>query len=189
MSDTSAFSTNLPDATCERFGCPGCGEEVDVAMQVLGRLVRCPYCSTDFFASHEQSHLAVVDDSSPATEQADREIAFDKLRIKNYTALRMSAIRARSWWVIALCMLILVTVDMLGKAVIFLWVLRTWGIRPTVFVGVAAIAGMLARHAKRRTDEFQREIERSALPEPTTPPDFSTLSDGRDRWKDLENVR
>ena len=193
MPDESESSEDSIDPAIEdqprRFCCPGCEEEVDVSPQALGRLVRCPYCNTDFFASQEQSQLAVVDDTANAFAELDRQEAFDKLRIQKYTALRMSAIRARSWWIIGLCLSIVVFLDMLAKVAIYVAMVHRWGWWPTMDLLLAIGAAMCARHAKKRTADFKHEIDHSAIPEPTTPPDFSTLNDGRDRWKHLENVR
>ena len=176
-------------AAADRLTCPGCQEQVDIPPESAHQLVRCPYCNTDFFASHEQAHLLVVDDTPPNSAEIDRESAFDKLRIENYTALRMGAIRARSWWTIAQWMSILIVLDMLGKTIIEVSTLRQWGIFPTLRTAVVITGCFFARHAHRRAAEFKREIDRSALAEPTVPPDFSTLSNGSDRWKNLEDVR
>ena len=178
-----------PQASSPRLACPGCGEEVEVSPESAGQLVRCSYCNTDFFASKEQSHLQVVDDTAPAQAEQDREIAFDKLRIEHFTALRMGAIRARSWWLIAMCMCALIVLDMLGKVIVEISVNHHWGLWPTLRVGLAIAAGFSAKHAYQRAAQFKKEIDKSAIPEPTTPPDFSTLDNGSDRWKDLENVR
>jgi len=178
-----------PIASPNRFRCPGCDEEVEVSPESAGQLVRCPYCNAEFFASHEQSHLPVVDDTSPAATEADRETAFDKLRIENYTALRLGAIRARSWWLIGLCLAAVVVLDMLGKAVIFVWVFHQWGIEPTLGTLTAIGMAIFARHAWRCAAGFKKEIDRSAIPEPAAAPDFSTLQNGSERWKNLENIR
>jgi DNA-directed RNA polymerase subunit RPC12/RpoP len=172
-----------------RFRCPSCEEEVEVSPESAGQLVRCPYCNAEFFASHEQSHLPVVDDTPLAVTEPDRESAFDKLRIENYTALRMGAIRARSWWLIGLCLSGVVVLDMLGKSVIYVWVFHHWGIDPTLRIIAAAASAVFARHAYHRAAEFKREIDHSAIPEPAAPPDFSTLQNGSEQWKNLENIR
>ena len=172
-----------------QFNCPGCNEEVEVSPEFAGQLARCPYCKAEFFASHDQAHLAVVDDTSPEISPKDAEAAFDRLRIENYTALRMGAIRARSWWIIGLCLAALTFLDMIGKAVIFVWVFHRWGLDPTLRIIVAAGTVMFAKNAWRRAADFKREIDRSAISEPTAPPDFSTLSDGSQRWENLENIR
>jgi DNA-directed RNA polymerase subunit RPC12/RpoP len=179
----------MPDTGETRFHCPGCNEEVEVAPETVGNLVRCPYCNTDFFASPEHLHQPVVDDTASELAELDRQAAFDKLRIENFTALRMGAIRARSWWMIAMCLALLTALDMIGRAVIYVTVFRSWGVEPILRAVVAGSMLTFAKHARKRAADFKREIEQSAIPEPATPPDFSTLSDGVDRWKDLENVR
>jgi hypothetical protein len=188
-SDYNHFMSEATGEVPIRFHCPGCNEQVEVSPESAGQLVRCPYCNTDFFASHEQSHLPVVDDTSPETAELDRQSAFDKLRIENYKALRMGAIRARSWWLIGLCMSLLAGLDMIGKALIYISVFRQWGIEPVGRSVVAALMLMFAKHARKRAAEFKKEIERSAIPEPAAPPDFSPLNNGSDNWTNLENVR
>jgi hypothetical protein len=41
----------------------------------------------------------------------------------------------------------------------------------------------------RRAIVLHREATQSYLKDPTTTPDFSTLSDGSQRWKNLEDLR
>jgi DNA-directed RNA polymerase subunit RPC12/RpoP len=173
----------------QRLRCPGCGEEVEVSAESAGELARCAYCNTDFFASKDQSHLPVVDDTKSDIAEIDRQNAFDKLRIDNYAALRLSAIRARSLWLIGLCLAIFTEVSMLGGAIDYVRMSHRWGWWPSFELLIAVLAGRIAFFAWRRMQHFKREMDHSAIPEPDTPPDFSALGDGRDRWKDLENVR
>jgi hypothetical protein len=172
-----------------RLHCPGCEEEVDIAPEAAGRLVRCPYCNTDFFASAEQSHEPVVDDTSSEQLEQDRANAFDKMRIRNYMALRMSAVRVRSWWLIGFWTASLLMLDMAGRIAMYLVYFHRWGWSPTINLLIATGEFLFARHCRKRAAELKKEIDHSSIPEPTTPPDFSTLNDGTDRWKDLENVR
>jgi ribosomal protein S27E len=171
-----------------RLHCPGCGEEVDVAAESAGQLVRCPYCNTDFFASPEQSHLDIVDDTV-AVPEGPQEKAVDQNRVARLAALRLGNIRARSWWVIGLGICVMAFLDALRRAALYVLVLHHWGVWPTVDVAIALLAIRWALLCRRRAADLKIEIDRSAISEPATPPDFSTLSDGRDRWKNLENVR
>jgi hypothetical protein len=173
----------------ERFACPGCTEAIDVPAESAGKLVRCPYCNTHFFASAEQADQPVVDDTTPESTDIDRESAFNKLRIANYTALRMGAIRARSWWLIAMVLAILIVLDMMANAALYVAMFHRWGVWPTLRVVIGVLCTKFAAHAWRRAAALHREISKSAIPEPTTPPDFSTLDDGSDRLKQLENIR
>jgi hypothetical protein len=49
----------------------------------------------------------------------------------------------------------------------------------------AVIAG---GHFVARIVELNHELQQSALSEPEAPPDFSTLSDGSQQWKNLEQM-
>lgn len=172
-----------------RLHCPGCEEELDIPTDSAGQLVRCPYCNTDFFASAEQSHLEIVDDTPLPIHDQLPEDAFDKNRIALLVALRLGAIRTRSWWIIGFGISLMAIVDALRRAALYVNVLHLWGIWPTIDVIIAALAIRWGVFCRRRAHELKIELDRSKIPEPTTPPDFSTLNDGSDRWKDLENVR
>ena len=41
----------------------------------------------------------------------------------------------------------------------------------------------------RQVAALNRELRRPAVTEPEAPPDFSTLSDGSQRWKNLEDMQ
>jgi hypothetical protein len=41
----------------------------------------------------------------------------------------------------------------------------------------------------RQVAALNRELRQPALTEPAAPPDFSTLSDGSQRWKNLEDMQ
>jgi uncharacterized iron-regulated membrane protein len=184
--------TDLSDDTPQQVACPGCAKSVELTRDSATQLVRCPYCNTDFFASTDHSHLPVVDDTPPPAADADRDSAFNTLRIQQLTALRMGAIRSRSWWIMGFCMMMLTALNLIAKAAIYLALVHQPGWKPEWTPALELLAGLLAilfaRFAWRKAAAFKREIDRSALVEPTAPPDFSTLSNGSDRWKNLENV-
>ena len=175
-------------AGVDRFRCPGCDEEVDVPAEAAGELVRCPYCRTDFFADHNRSAAAVVDDTPAATE-ADREGELSTLRIRQVLALRRGAMKSRSMWVIAAFLAGTTALDFGVKAALYVRGVGGWGPRPTVFAAVVVVAVAFAGYALRRAAAFRRELDRTALPEPATPPDFGPLGDGADRWRLLDEVR
>jgi hypothetical protein len=172
-----------------RLNCPGCDEAVDIPTESAGLLVRCPYCNTDFFASEEHSHLAVVDDTAPPVEGALPDEVFNRNRIAMLAALRRGAIRTRGLWILSLGIGIVGTLDGVRRAAIYVLVLHHWGIWPTIDVVVSLLALRGAFYCRFRARQLKLEIDHSAIPEPTTPPDFTTLSDGSNRWKDLENIR
>ncbi len=173
-----------------RFRCPGCDEDVDVSADAVGQLVRCPYCNTEFFAADGQTHAAVIDDTPPAAD--DDGPPADELnaaRVRQLSALRLATLRTRSWWLIGLMLAALTGFDLLAKAAVYVWDRHAWGVRPTLFTAAGAAALALAALARRAAARLAREVAASALPEPTTPPDFTTLDNGADRWRRLHEVR
>jgi hypothetical protein len=148
-------------------------------------MVFCPYCNFEFPASAGQIDLQVVDD----TPEPDADSRVDALRIRHYAKLRMTAIRSRSWWMILQLFCLLCVVNLIAKTALLLWYERRWGLWPTVFAVLAIAASYLGRFSAAKAAYFKQEIERSVLIDPEHPPDFSTLSDGKEQWKKLENIR
>ncbi|HEX4053493.1 MAG TPA: hypothetical protein VHX86_04440 [Tepidisphaeraceae bacterium] len=113
------------------------------------------------------------------------------IRIRQMAALRRAAIRSRSYCVIALGGCIVTAADF-----IFFGVRRlrshpnTLGILIAVVYFFAAVALLiLTRYCVHLALRFHREANQSALPPPVAPPDFSTLQDGSQVVKDLEDIR
>ncbi len=172
-----------------RFRCPGCDEDVDVSPDTVGQLVRCPYCNTEFFAADGQTHAEVIDDTPAAPDDAPPPDELDAARVRQLSALRLATLRTRSWWLIGLLLAALTGFDLLAKAVVFVWDRHAWGVRPTLLTLAGGAALWAATAARRAAAQLTREVNASALPEPTTPPDFSTLDNGADRWQRLHEVR
>ena len=173
-----------------RFRCPGCDEEVDVSADAVGQLVRCPYCSSGFFAAHGHTHAAVVDDTEPPP--ADDRPPADELnavRIRQLSTLRRATLRTRSWWVIAALLALSATLDLLYKTVRYVGHVHAWGWRPTLLAGCGIFAAMAVAYAARQAARLGREAAVSTSPPPTDPPDFSPLGNGADRWRALDHVR
>ena len=184
---TDPFDDAVPPDN-ERFRCPGCEEEVDVPVEAVDRLVRCPYCNTDFFASEEMSRETVVDDTDEAAGRT-RDDEINAVRVRHFSALRMAAIRTRSWWIVGATIAVLAAVEFFAKAALIAMDNHRWGGWSTLCAAVVVAAVWFARFAWRQVRQIQTEIDRPTLTDPDTPPDFSTLGDGRDAWKRLENIR
>jgi hypothetical protein len=170
-----------------RFWCPGCDEEVNVSPDAVGQLVRCPYCNTDFFASDDLSHQTIVDDTPERVINHDQEI--DAARVKLLSRRRMALIRSGSWWTVGLLTCCIGVGSFSFKAVRIAIEDRRWGVWPTICMMVVASAVWFGRRCYRQRRLVDAEIAKSALPDPEAPPDFSTLGNGQDRWKELEHVR
>ncbi len=89
---------------------------------------------------------------------------------------------------IGLVLSALTAVDLLVKAVIYVVGAHGWGARPTLFVtgGLAFLA--VTRVALRGLVAVGKEAAKSSPVTPPSTPDFSTLDDGSNRWRRLEQL-
>lgn len=181
---------DVPPGGGRRFRCPGCEEELDVAAEVVGELVRCPYCRTDFFADDRVLGAAVVDDTPPPPPTgADAGSELNGHRVRRVLALRRGAIKARSMWVIAAVLAGAAALDLSAKAGLYLSVVGRWGLRPAGFLVAAGGFVVVVVYGLREARRFGRELATTTLPEPTEPPDFEPLGNGTERWRLLDEVR
>ena len=168
------------------YACPACGLPVgvDPAQPVL----QCSACGEQFFAPG-QDH---VDSDEPGQVEPagpnapDDAAALNELRIKQVSNLRRGLIRTQSWWIIGTgtC---LVSAAMLVQMIVQAFGARLWMFAIGYGLGVG-VSLMLAFVCVRRIIDTGREIRQTRMPEPLTPPDLSTLSDGSQRWTQLEQL-
>jgi hypothetical protein len=118
----------------------------------------------------------------------DRSAELNELRIRQLATLRRSAYRSRSHAVIAM----LVCIVAMAQAAVLLaqhLIQIGMGWRPVIYtmfvVGGAGGGWFFARKAM----VLHRETKQSYIQSPTEPPDFSTLGDGSQRWKNLEEIQ
>lgn len=139
-------------------------------------------------APHYASKMPDFEPAEPeqpeeTADQAD-DAELSAMRIHQISALRRGAYRTRSWLIIA------AVVFLAGAAQLIY--LAVHGFRlgqrivPIGDLAAAVAALVVCPYFVRRALRVHREIHRSLIEEPTTPPDFSTLSDGSQRWKNLE---
>jgi hypothetical protein len=141
-------------------------------------------------SSADDAESQIIDDTSVDEINASSrdEDDLSGVRIRQIAALRRGAIRARSWCLIAAGVCVVGAIQLIIKTVQNVRHEHAWGLRPTGFV-LFAIAGlMVAVFFFRRAAELKREIDKPMLPPPETPPDFEPLSDGSQRWKNLEDI-
>jgi hypothetical protein len=145
-------------------------------------------------ASENQSDLeaalhSVVDDTiehiKATTESVEQ---LNSARIHQLTTLRRASIRSRSWFLIGAVVGFVAAVELIYKAVQNIRE-HGGGLQTVVFMLTAIASGTLAIFFLRRCIELHREIQTPMLHDPTTPPDFSTLSDGSQHWKNLEEMQ
>jgi ribosomal protein L37AE/L43A len=176
--------------------CPGCAEEVEVD-RAPGQMFRCPYCNMTFMIDGE----ADTTDGAPVNDdeesQADRlemerrrHEELDSLRIRQLSVLRRAEYRQRSYVVtglaacgIAVGQSIWMARDSLAR---YGWRPRAFGYAVVILIAVL-LAAWLWRQLKILNARIAEHHTTDTAPE--REPDFSTLSDGQDRWKRLNDVR
>jgi hypothetical protein len=112
-------------------------------------------------------------------------------RIRQMAALRRSAIRSRSYCVIAIGGCVVGAADF-----VFFAIRRLLGHPSTLGILIAityflaaAILLFSSRYFVRLARRFHGQANQSAIPEPTMPPDFSKLQDGSQIVRNLEEMK
>ena len=133
-----------------------------------------------------EDESAGADDGAPA----DDTRAIDAARVRQLSALRRGAYRTRSYCFVALGLCAVAAAQLVLFAVRHVRA-AGWQLRPVGYVCGALAAAMAGAFFFRRAAELNRELRQrpAALADPQTPPDFSTLSDGSQSWKNLEQMR
>jgi hypothetical protein len=116
----------------------------------------------------------------------DREHELDGQRIRQLSTLRRGAYRARSIAIIVAVACFVASIQLTITA--FTGKVATYR---AISGALAVFAFFAAVHFARRVAALQREIRTPPPmpPEPPGGPDFSTLSDGSQQWKNLEDIR
>ena len=132
-------------------------------------------------------HLTSQDDPMQGSHDADAELS--GLRIRQVTSLRRGAFRSRSYCIIgaAACLVCAIQLVVMMVKLARFHDARHWAmIGGEALLALSAVWGCLA--LTRRAIAFHRELQKPMLEDPTTPPDFSTLSDGSQQVQALEQM-
>jgi uncharacterized Zn finger protein (UPF0148 family) len=169
--------------------CPNCGHAVE-STDPAQTLLKCPACGEEFFVGSEGDEEVRREEAEARAREeeaaAQRELDLSEAKIRQISNLRRGAFRTRSWLIIAAITCVAGAAQLVFMAVqAHRRALRGAAIRDVV-LAIACL--FVCRYVMTRVRRLTREIEQSRLEEPTAPPDFSTLSDGSQRWKNLENM-
>lgn len=184
MEDTSAETTGSD----ETVTCPGCDEEVAID-RAAGPSFRCPYCNIEFTLEGEDEEEA----ARRELERRDEE-ELDGLRIRQLAAERRAAFRQRSYVIVAFGACVVAALQLLWMTYQHVYRLHLgWGAKPVGYV-LFAIAGgaaavWLGRIVGRMTRDLNAHSQAVAAANEAFEPNFSTLADGSDRWRNLHDVK
>jgi hypothetical protein len=130
--------------------------------------------------------VSLEDGASPPDPLAN-DPELDGLRIRQLSTMRRAAYRSRSHAVVAMLVCVVAVVqaaiDLIGDvrhAAI--------GWRIPVYLAFIVAGTVGAIFFARRASALHREAKATRLQPPATPPDFSTLGDGSQRWPNLEDI-
>jgi len=170
--------------------CPHCGQGVAFTPIEVARRLTCPHCGNEFLApaADGSTDLPDADDEESADADLPGEEALTAIRIRQLAAGRRATYRARSYCVVAAAACLVSAAELVWKII---KEPRTdgWKLRAAGYALFALLATFGLVYFLLRARMLHREAKQIALPEPTTPPDFSTLSDGSNRAANLEDVR
>lgn len=175
--------------TAAHIDCPFCAKPVTL-IDPSQTVLNCPECGQQFYAptipEEESTADADLAQSDADAEVARREAELSELRISQVANLRRGAIRSRSWFIVGAVACVVAAIQFVYLAFEkYRMGQRRGPIRD--LLGAAALL-ILVPYFTGRVSKLGREIAESRLKDPTTPPDFSTLSDGSQRWTNLEQL-
>jgi hypothetical protein len=170
------------------YTCPHCQQPVAIdpdERTLSGPFIPCPYCGTEFAVADEPEPTEQTAEQAEHSEKAE----LDAMRIRQVSAARRAAIRARSWLLIGVVGCLVGAGQCIWKARELHRREQHWGAAAIILMVFAIALFPAAAFFARRWLAIGRELAQPLLDEPTTPPDFSTLGDGTQHWKNLEDVQ
>jgi hypothetical protein len=169
------------------YHCPHCGGLVSVDGATNASTLQCPHCGDTFsIAGPDATESEIPDNPTRAEADARGEGDLSELHIRQVSTMRKAAYRHRSWLIIGaiLCAV--------GFAQLVYLAIHGWhfGLHkgPVAEAILAIVPLAILWRLLIRIRDLGREIRQSRIPDPATPPDFSTLSDGSQRWTNLEQM-
>ena len=136
----------------------------------------------------------VVDDEPAESQEGDaagtppaHAAELDGLRIRQLAAERRAIYRQRSYCVIFAAFCAVAAAQLIWSAVRETRV-AGWSGKAMMFAGGALFAAIGAAYIACQALKLHRQAKRPAITDPAESPDFSTLSDGSQRWKNLHDM-
>jgi hypothetical protein len=206
MADASQIPQPVPP-----FACGQCGTQFDPAASASAEPMpaqsapaqsppaHCPHCGISVteaaIAQPEPAGdieiIADDDDVLEGDDEPSGEDAADELsslHIRQVSALRRGAYRARAYCVVTVSALLFAAVEL---AMMTLRNARTGGPKflSAMYVATGALALIFSWKLGGRIMELTRELKEPLLSDPDEPPDFSTLSDGSQHARYLAEMQ
>ena len=161
------------------YACPSCeGVVSDPAGDGFGGMV-CTRCGAVFSVPEEEEEVREVVGEGGQLSAA---------RVRALSARKRSLIRTRTYVVVGMVVCAVAGVALVIKGGQGVAAMGTVGLRQMALAGAGLLCLAGARYFLGLAGRYAAEIDATALAEPTTPPNFSGLSNGEQRWTNLERV-
>jgi len=169
------------------FSCPECGQAVRVDVQPAAQLIECPACAAHFVVPGLDGSTEVTDAPAPEHPHEDHS-DLDSLRMRHIVVVRRAAMRSRTYCIVG------AAASLIGAIQLVILTVREvrwagWNLRAASFIVMAVGLVYCMIWLMRRAAHWNRESRpQPDVTEPQTPPDFSTLSDGSQHARNLEQM-
>jgi uncharacterized Zn finger protein (UPF0148 family) len=187
--------SSLEPTSPEEHLCPDCGQPVGDSARA-GPVLVCPHCGGQFFPPATDQADESADDESDdrARTNAAREEQLRELRIRQFSTLRRTAYRTRSYFIVCTAACLIIAIQLMIRGVQALHVLG-WRGRPIGYflaAGVCLIGmtefGIRVARVQRGINADLRAREQEEIEAAKQEPDFTPLSDGSQQARNLEQM-
>lgn len=167
------------------FMCPHCEAALDATPGESPLDLVCRRCGGFMVIPPAGATAEHLDDAAPSLVSDDELSAF---RMRQHAGARRAAYRSRSHCVIGALVCVVAAVQLTWTG---FTTLRDagWGLGPIAYLLTAMPAAWGAAYFFRKAMELDQEAKQSALSHAADAPDFTSLNDGSEKWKDLEDIR
>lgn len=180
------MSEQSPAIGSREFACPECAWGFTVHVGEIARTEQCPRCGLLVLIPAFDGAADVGEESGQSVEP-DWDTQLDTVRVQRVMRQRRSLIRSRSHALIGLGLCIVGSGELLyfgGGAV---RQHEGW-IEALVYLVAALVLLWLAWRMGRLAMNLHRQSKAKLLDTPATPPDFSTLQDGKQMVENLDKL-
>lgn len=174
------------DNLLPRLTCPYCGHEVAVEYR-MGQIPLCPDCG---------GAIVIDDEPENSVDTLVKDAELSSLRILQLARQRRGLIRSRSYMLILAIACLVMATQLMASMLRLALNHANWQpggrTRSTMFIALLAgwflVSLILLRWFGRKASELKKQIFHSDLSEPATPPDYSSLCDGSQHFRALEQM-
>jgi ADP-ribose pyrophosphatase YjhB (NUDIX family) len=123
-----------------------------------------------------------------AGEELQRQIELDALRIHQVAKARQATMRAGSYCLITSLACFVAAIDLIWRAA-RRYILEQAVLRPALYLLAVIPLAWFAWRFWTKAADLRHEAQRRTLPDPASPADFTTLSDGSHVVRNLERMQ